>query len=62
MTYDDGTLELLDATSALLGSLLGNTLLVLAAVQDSPSDLAGILTLVEERLGLGVQEEEGLSF
>jgi hypothetical protein len=56
-THSDGALKLLDAAGALLGGLLGNTLLVLAAVEDRPGNLAGVLLLVEERLGLGGDEE-----
>ena len=49
-TYNNGTLELLNAASSLLGGLLSKTLLVLAAVQNRPGDLARVLALVEERL------------
>ncbi len=39
---------------------LRDTLLVLATVQDSPGDPAGVLALAEERLGLAVLEAEDL--
>jgi hypothetical protein len=39
---------------------LRDTLLVLATVQDSPGDAAGVLALEEERLGLAVLETEDL--
>jgi hypothetical protein len=61
ITYDNGTLELLDAASALLGGLLRNTLLMLAAVQHSPGNLAGVLALEEQGLGLRVEEEVSLA-
>jgi hypothetical protein len=44
-----------------LQSYLRDTLAVLAAVQDSPGDAAGVLSLQEERLGLAVLESEDLA-
>jgi hypothetical protein len=46
--------------AALLGDLLSDALLVHAAVDLGPGDLAGVLALEEERLGLGAGEAEGL--
>ncbi len=59
--YLDGALELLRAARALLGSLLCDALAVLAAVEDGPGDLAGVLLLVEEGLVLRVDEVEDLA-
>lgn len=47
---DNATLVLDRLLGALLGNLLGDTLLVHAAVDDSPGDLAGVLALEEEGL------------
>lgn len=46
--------------SKLVMTDLRDTLLVLATVQNSPSDPAGVLALEEERLGLAVLEAEDL--
>ena len=40
---------------------LGDTLAVLATVEDGPSYPAGVLALKEERLGLAVLEAEDLA-
>jgi hypothetical protein len=40
---------------------LRDTLAVLAAVEDSPGDAAGVLPLEEERLGLAILEAEDLA-
>ena len=40
---------------------LRDTLAVLAAVENSPGDAAGVLSLEEERLGLSVLESEDLA-
>ena len=40
---------------------LRDTLLVLATVEDSPGDTAGVLALEEKRLGLAVLETEDLA-
>lgn len=42
-------------------SYLGDTLAVLAAVEDGPCDAAGVLALEEKRLGLAVLETEDLA-
>lgn len=57
---DDGTLELLGATRALLDGLLLDSLLVLAPVQHGPGHLAGVALHQERLLALLVQESEGL--
>jgi hypothetical protein len=40
---------------------LRDTLAVLATVEDSPGDAAGVLPLEEERLGLAILEAEDLA-
>lgn len=47
--------------AALLGDLLSDTLLVHATVDLGPGNLAGVLALEEEGLGLGAREAEGLN-
>lgn len=54
----DGALVLDVAAGTALGRLLVQALLVLAAVQHSPGNLARVLALLEERLALAVQEDE----
>ena len=54
----DSAGELDCAAGALLGDLLGDSLLVLAAVRCRPGDLAGALLGVEEGLSLAVVEVE----
>jgi hypothetical protein len=52
---------MLDGTaSALLGDFLRDSLLVHAAEENSPGDLARVLALQEERLSLAVDETERL--
>lgn len=51
----------LDGLSAsLLGGLLRDTLLVVSSVQDGPRESSGVLSLLEERSGLGRLESEDL--
>lgn len=57
---DDTALVLDGLARALLGHLLGDTLLVKSAVGDSPGDLTGVLALQEERLVLGADKAEDL--
>lgn len=57
---DDTTLVLDGLARALLGDLLGDTLLVESSVNDSPGDLTGVLALQEERLVLGADKAEDL--
>lgn len=57
---DNTTLDLHVLPGALLGDLLCDALLVHATVDLGPGDLAGVLALEEERLGLGAGEAEGL--
>lgn len=57
---DDTTLNLDVLPGALLGDLLCDALLVHATVNLGPGDLAGVLALEEEGLGLGSGEAEGL--
>lgn len=57
---DDGTLVLDGAARTLLGSLLADALLVHAAGEDRPGDLARVLALEEEGLALRRDEAEGL--
>jgi hypothetical protein len=42
-------------------SYLGNTLAVLAAVENGPGDAAGVLALEEQRLRLAILEAEDLA-
>lgn len=58
---DDTTLVLDSLARALLGHLLGHTLLVESSVDDSPGDLTGVLALQEEGLVLGADKAEDLS-
>lgn len=60
VSTDDTTLVLGGLAAALLDGLLGETLLVHPPVNDGPRDLARVLALQEQRLGLGVQESEDL--
>jgi hypothetical protein len=48
------------ATSALLGNLLSDALLVHTTVDDSPVNLARVQALQEVRLALAVDEAEAL--
>lgn len=57
---DDTSLVLDGSARALLGSLLGDTLLVHATAEDGPGDLAWVLSLQEEGLALGGDESERL--
>lgn len=57
---NDSTLELGGLAGALLGDLLGGTLLVEATVEDGPAELAGVLLAEEVSLALTVQETERL--
>lgn len=57
---NDTTLVLYRLARALLGHLLGDTLLVESAVYDSPGDLTRVLALQEERLVLGAHKAEDL--
>jgi hypothetical protein len=45
----------------LVGAYLRDTLSPLATAENSPCDLAGVLALEEERLGLAVLETEDLA-
>ncbi len=56
----DGSLELGGSASALLGDLLGLTLLVLSPVQNRPADLPRIALHQMRLLALSVDELEGL--
>jgi hypothetical protein len=60
VSTDDTTLVLHGTTRALLGNLLGDTLLVHAAVDLCPCDLTGVLALEEEGGILGGGEAEDL--
>lgn len=57
---NNGTLVLDGTAGALLRDLLGDALAVLATVEDSPRDAAGVLALLEQRLRLGRLESEDL--
>lgn len=57
---DDSSLVLNSLARALLGNLLGDTLLVHATVEDGPGKLTGVLALEEERLALARVEAEDL--
>lgn len=57
----NNTSLVLDGLSgSLSGGLLGDTLLVLSSVQNSPSDSSWVLSLLEKRRGLGRLESEDL--
>ncbi|KAJ2823820.1 hypothetical protein FBU31_004161 [Coemansia sp. 'formosensis'] len=58
---DDGTAVLDVAARALLGNLLADTLAVDLAEDRRPCQLARVLVLVEQRLGLRVEEVERLA-
>jgi hypothetical protein len=60
VSTNDTTLVLHGATGALLGNLLGDALLVHAAVDLCPCDLTGVLALEEEGGILGGGEAEDL--
>lgn len=57
---DDTTLVLDGLARTLLGNLLGDTLLVKTAVDNSPGNLTGVLALQEEGLVLGAHKAEDL--
>jgi len=57
---DDATLVLDVLARALLCDLLCDALLVHAAEDDGPGDLARVLALVRQRLALGCAEPEDL--
>lgn len=57
---DDTTLVLDGLARALLGDLLGHTLLAKTTVSNGPGDLTGVLALQEEGLILGADKAEDL--
>lgn len=57
----DDTSHGLDGLSgSLLGNLLSDSLLVLSSVKNGPGDSSGVLSLLEQRSGLGGVESEDL--
>lgn len=58
---NDSTLGLDGTAGTLLSDFFRDTLLVLATVEDSPGDAAGVLALEEEGLGLSILEAEDLA-
>lgn len=57
---DDRSLVLDGLSASLLGGLLRDTLLVVSSVQNGPRDSSWVLSLVEQRRGLGGLESENL--
>lgn len=57
---DDSSHGLDVLSGSLLGHLLGDSLLVLSSVKNGPGDSSGVLSLLEQRRGLGRVESEDL--